>query len=179
MSLTKIEHAENVFTINGVLSEVECKQLIELAETSGFEAADVRTGGGSRPMLNVRNNDRVMFPAPEWIETVWNRLQGAFPALEGMTAGGLPKDLRFYRYGPGQRFKMHKDGAWTENGLRSKLTLLIYLNDDYVGGATDFRDYVVTPKTGSALVFVHNTWHEGTTVETGTKYVLRSDVLYS
>ena len=73
---------------------------------------------------------------------------------------------------------MHKDGPWTEDGLTSQLTLLIYLNDGFVGGDTDFRDFRVVPKQGDALLFVHDTWHEGAAVESGVKYVLRSDVLY-
>lgn len=87
--------------------------------------------------------------------------------------------LRFYKYRPCQRFKMHKDGAWQETGLRSELTLLVYLNDGFEGGATRFKDREVLPATGAALLFLHDTWHEGAMVEVGTKYVLRSDVLYS
>lgn len=35
------------------------------------------------------------------------------------------------------------------------------------------------PRAGSALLFIHDTWHEGAAVTAGTKYVLRSDVLYA
>lgn len=73
---------------------------------------------------------------------------------------------------------MHKDGPWHENGLSSQLTLLVYLNDDFSGGNTDFRDFQVAPVPGTALLFIHDTWHEGSAVMQGTKYVLRSDVLY-
>jgi 2OG-Fe(II) oxygenase superfamily len=73
---------------------------------------------------------------------------------------------------------MHKDGPWTENGVSSRLTFLIYLNAGFVGGATDFRDFSVSPAAGSALLFIHDTWHEGASVTEGIKYVLRSDVLY-
>jgi hypothetical protein len=100
------------------------------------------------------------------------------PAPAGQTAQGLPKDLRFYKYSAGERFKMHKDGAWTERGLTSQLTLLVYLNAGFEGGDTQFRDCTVTPQTGDALLFLHDTWHEGTAVTSGVKYVLRSDVLY-
>ena len=95
-----------------------------------------------------------------------------------MQACALPRELRFYKYDPGQRFKMHKDGPWHEDGLSSKLTFLLYLNDDFTGGMTDFRDFSVTPQRGHALLFVHDTWHEGQAVQTGVKYVLRSDVMY-
>jgi hypothetical protein len=86
--------------------------------------------------------------------------------------------IRRARFPPGQRFKMHKDGPWHEDGLTSRLTLLVYLNDDFTGGDTDFREFRVKPEPGAALLFIHDTWHEGAAVESGTKYVLRSDVLY-
>ncbi|KRA70805.1 hypothetical protein ASD78_18020 [Lysobacter sp. Root667] len=130
-------------------------------------------------MPHVRNNERVVFESPDWVGLLWQRLSGvALPALDGQVARGLPKSLRFYKYGPGQRFRMHKDGPWTEDGLSSKLTLLVYLNEGFVGGDTDFRDFRIAPATGEALLFVHDTWHEGAAVEQGVKYVLRSDVLY-
>jgi hypothetical protein len=72
------------------------------------------------------------------------------------------------------------------------LTFLIYLNDDFMGGETRFYfpDVAgsgltargVIPRAGSVLVFPQaNTAaliHEGSAVESGTKYVIRSDVLY-
>jgi hypothetical protein len=45
--------------------------------------------------------------------------------------------------------------------------------------AFDGRPYLsVQPKEGTALVFVHRIWHEGAVVESGHKYVLRTDVMY-
>ncbi len=58
---------------------------------------------------------------------------------------------------------------------------MLYLNDDFTGGATDFHDFAasVTPRTGMALLFQHMLLHEGATVLTGVKYVLRTDVMYA
>ncbi|CAN7642230.1 prolyl hydroxylase family protein [Acidovorax sp. LjRoot194] len=174
-----IRHSERAFSLQDFLSADECAQLVELAEAGGFSAAGVRTTGGPKAMPLVRNNERVMVEAPGWVALLWQRLgQVALPAVGTQVAQGLPKDLRFYKYAPGQRFKMHKGGPWMESGLTSQLTLLVYLNDDFSGGTTDFREFAVAPRTGSALLFVHDTWHEGTAVTEGTKYVLRSDVLY-
>jgi 2OG-Fe(II) oxygenase superfamily len=74
---------------------------------------------------------------------------------------------------------MHKDGPWKERGLTSKLTLLIYLNDGFTGGETNFRTFEIVPTTGLLCLFEHPIWHEGAAVKTGTKFVLRSDVLYA
>ena len=77
--------------------------------------------------------------------------------------------------------------TWEE----SKLTFMIYLNDGMAGGETRFFMDIeqafqqppcpylsVQPKAGMALVFLHSIWHEGAVVQSGQKYVLRTDILY-
>jgi 2-oxoglutarate-Fe(II)-dependent oxygenase superfamily protein len=69
------------------------------------------------------------------------------------------------------------------------MTFMIYLNDGMTGGETRFfagmervfrqRPYLsVEPKQGMALIFLHSIWHEGAVVQSGQKYVLRTDVMY-
>ena len=171
--------AEHVWLIPDFFSPSECEGFIRLANERGFTEADVRTRNGPQSMPQIRNNQRVQFSNPKLVSSLWERLRTQdLPILEGQAPAGLPRDVRFYAYTPGQRFKMHKDGPWVEDGRTSRLTLLVYLNDDFEGGATDFRTFQVQPRTGDAVVFVHATWHEGQPVARGTKYVLRSDVLY-
>ena len=74
---------------------------------------------------------------------------------------------------------------------RSYLTFLIYLNDNFTGGQTRFyfadnnkmMAKGITPLQGSVLVFPQGNTasliHEGSAVTKGTKYVVRSDVIYS
>lgn len=172
-------HSPRAFSIEGFLEPEECEQLIALAEREGFASAGVRTADGPKAMPAIRNNERAMLPSPHWVDLLWQRLGSlALPEVDGQLPTGLPKDLRFYKYSPGQRFKMHKDGPWHEDGLTSQLTLLVYLNDGFTGGDTDFREFRVKPEAGAALLFIHDTWHEGAAIESGTKYVLRSDVMY-
>lgn len=63
---------------------------------------------------------------------------------------------------------------------------MVYLNDDFVGGNTRFLtdSYCSITNTvdlrfprGTAIIFPHNYLHEGTTIETGSKYILRTDVM--
>lgn len=176
-----IYHTDTVFTVAGLLAADECAALIAQAEARGFEPAGVRTAdGGQKAMAHVRNNERLVFESPQWVDLLWRRLfEAGLPTLDGATAAGLPRALRFYKYGPGQRFRMHKDGPWSEDGRLSKLTLLVYLNEGFAGGDTAFRGFRVEPRAGDALLFVHDTWHEGAAVEQGVKYALRSDVMYA
>jgi len=77
---------------------------------------------------------------------------------------------------------------------------VIYLNGGFTGGETNFlcEDEVlfkdpetdqfcsrkenilesVKPEAGMALIFLHMTRHEGARLTSGTKYILRSDVLF-
>ena len=182
---------EGIFTIANVFSPAECQAAIDRAEQIGFESATVRTDNGPTMMQRIRNNDRVILEDLELASVMWDRIRTSLPILDFSVACGVDKQLRFYRYVPGQQFKRHKDGAVTnELGQTTKLSYLIYLNDDFQGGTTTFRDYVqidgvhdkiefsFTPIIGSALLFRHERWHEGTPVLTGEKYVLRSDVFY-
>ena len=92
---------------------------------------------------------------------------------------GLNERWRFYRYDPGQAFRWHRDGAYERNALeRSRLTFMVYLNEDFAGGETRFETFAVRPRTGTALVFLHPLLHEGAEIERGRKYVMRSDVMY-
>jgi len=183
---------DDIFTVSNILGRDECLDLIARAESLGFEAASVRTSSGPQMMTAIRNNDRVVFRDAGLAQEMWVRIHSFLPVLDGQIAYGVDTQLRIYRYFPGQQFKRHKDGAVTnEMGQTSKLSYLIYLNDDCDGGATTFRDYrdvngtrektevSVMPATGTALLFRHERWHEGTPVVTGSKYVLRSDVFYA
>ena len=129
---------------------------------------------------DIRNNDRVMHDDPELAGRYWQRAKPFLPEqLGGTVAVGLNDRFRFYRYDPGQQFNWHLDGAYhAPNGDSSRLTFLIYLNDEFVGGETSFEGLDIKPETGSALVFRHQLLHKGQPVVFGRKYVLRSDVMY-
>ena len=171
--------SDRVFQVPGALSIGQCAALIALAKAHGFDAAQVRAASGTRPMPQVRSNQRAQFAAPDWVSGLWQLVRWPLPALNRQHAVGLPRELRFHAYDRGQRFKMHKDGPWHEDGLSSQLTLLVYLNEDFEGGATDFRGLAVTPHTGDAQRVIHDTWHEGWAVTRGCKVVLRSDVRHA
>ena len=183
--------APNLFTVDDLLTPEECRQLIDRAELMGFGAASVSTASGPKMMTKVRNNDRVTFDDPELAQWLWDKVRPHVPAvLDGATASRLNERLRFYRYDPSQRFHAHRDGAVEASPTeRSRLTFMVYLNEGTRGGQTVFyseervnglRKLVasVEPRTGMALCFDHEWWHEGARVEEGRKYVLRTDVMY-
>ena len=109
--------------------------------------------------------------------------------------------FRLCKYHPGGHFGPHYDGDYVVDPVssRSLKTFMIYLNDDYEGGETNFCDdhtlHFSTEKqiycspegaifsqlkarAGDCLVFDHHLLHEGGVVKEGVKYLMRSDVMY-
>lgn len=174
--------AQYIFTVPRFLTETECEELIELSESIGYTEAPVTMPGG-KAIINkdVRNNDRVMVDDLKLADALWSRAQPFCPAFyKGYSALGLNERFRFYSYQAGQVFRWHTDGAYRRRaGETSRLTFMIYLNDDFAGGETLFEHVKVEPQTGMALIFAHSLLHEGGEVFSGRKYVLRTDVMYS
>ncbi len=169
-----------IWTIEGFLSQAECDQLILFGETKGFEAAEVSLPSGSKMMKGIRNNYRILYEDEKLAQTYWDRLKQYCPlTLDAWKSVGLNECFRFYRYDLNQRFKRHIDGRYKKsNTEESRITFMIYLNEDFEGGETAFDDVSIEAKTGMALCFIHEQKHEGCPVQSGCKYVLRSDVMY-
>ena len=171
----------HIMTISGVLSAAECRAHINWSEDLGFGAAPITTPAGFRMRPDIRNNTRVMVDDPARAEALWERLADHVPARLGeWRAVGLNERLRLYRYDAGQYFRWHLDGAFQRSHReQSLLTLMVYLNDDFEGGDTEFEGGPsVRPRQGAALLFLHPVLHQGAPIRAGRKYVLRSDVMY-
>ncbi|CAN5769996.1 hypothetical protein BH11MYX2_BH11MYX2_12920 [soil metagenome] len=171
-----------VWSVPNVLTAAECAALIARIEEAGPTDAPITTMSGAVMMPDVRNNTRVMFDDHARATLVYERIAHTLPSpLHLARPIAANERFRCYRYEPGQRFAPHYDGCFARTDTeRSELTLMVYLNDDFSGGATEFHDFdrTATPRTGMALLFQHRLLHEGCTVTRGVKYVLRSDVMY-
>jgi len=170
-----------LFTVPEFLPASACESLIAETEQAGFEPAPVTTARGFVMMPELRNNTRRIVDDPGLAAELWQRLEHhpALPRVPGWQVVGLNERFRFYRYEPGQAFRWHRDGAFVRHMQeQSFLTFMVYLNDGFGGGATEFKHTCVVPRRGSALVFAHPLPHQGAEVTSGIKYVLRSDVMY-
>jgi predicted 2-oxoglutarate/Fe(II)-dependent dioxygenase YbiX len=173
--------SEGIYLIRDVLTVDECASLIERTEALGYSAAPIIGGGGEEKISPlIRNNKRVMMDDPDLASLLWSRISAEVPAiLIGRQVVGVNERFRFYRYTAGQHFSPHVDGSFSrQNGEKSLLTFMVYLNDDCKGGETNFNETRVRPIRGMALIFKHELFHEGAEVKSGKKYVLRSDVMY-
>lgn len=180
--MEKIELHPQVFLIEDFLSEAECDDCIALSEGKTFEEAKINVGGRQMMSKGIRNNDRLMIFDNKMAENLFRKASEFLPQEhENCNLLNFNEMFRVYKYSPGQQFKMHRDGSYIRNeNEKSLYTFLIYLNDDFEGGETEFENlFTVAPKKGTALVFYHPLRHEGKTLISGLKYVLRTDVMYS
>lgn len=179
--MTNIKDSSEIFIIDHFLTDEECDALITKSEGIGFEEAKVNIDGSQQMMKMIRDNERVMYTDLVLAYQLWKKLNPYVrPVIGNSRALGLNEMFRFYKYSPGQRFKMHRDGSYVRNETEfSYYTFMVYLNDDYEGGATKFQSgEFVSPKKGRALIFEHSLRHEGARLIKGYKYVLRTDIMY-
>lgn len=167
-------------TIDDILNAAECAEHIDRAERRGFAAAPIISGYREVFAAAVRNNTRVIVDDVKLAAFVWALASQHLPGyLDGRQAIAMNERFRYYRYRPGQRFNWHSDAPFERaNGEASRLSFIIYLNDDFSGGETAVVDTLITPRRGMALFFRHELPHEGRAVRSGTKYVMRTDVMY-
>ncbi|KNC98030.1 oxidoreductase [Spizellomyces punctatus DAOM BR117] len=177
--------------VDSVFSGEECQELIDLAERSdGFAHATVNDNGQQVACKQIRNCLRWLNDDASLADCVLQRLRDVLPLTwSGRTLSRLNNQLKFLRYSKGHYFKPHFDGEYTtpDGSETSFITVQIYLNEGFSGGETTFLRFTglerkilhsVTPKTGRVLIFEHEMLHEGSVVKEGTKYVIRTDVMY-
>jgi predicted 2-oxoglutarate/Fe(II)-dependent dioxygenase YbiX len=174
-----------------VFSTDECGAMIANTESKGYEKALLNIGEGKEFFdPSIRKSSRCILDSVDQASVIWKRIKQHRPVTltcsgEQWIAVGLNERLRFLRYDHGDFFVAHCDSAYErENGERSFVTLLLYLNEEFECGETTFPDFDsdaivrVQPKTGRVLVFEHDIYHSGAKVTEGVKYIVRTDVMY-
>jgi prolyl 4-hydroxylase len=110
------------------------------------------------------------------------------PSVDGYAVGGLCSEMRFYKYEKGQKFSPHSDNGrylTTRDGPKTLYTVLCFLNEEgLVGGQTRFPKIngfplIITPETGTVLLFRHHLVHQGLEVKRGFKYLLKTDLYFT
>jgi prolyl 4-hydroxylase len=169
--------------IPDVLTHAECAELIHRIDSLNPKVAPINTAGGTRVRTDVRSNERVMFDDIDLASRLFEKAVPHVPArMLGSELVGANERFRCYRYKPGMRFAAHKDGSFERNeSEKSFYTYLIYLNDGFEGGETNFAtspELSIKPVAGMGLVFQHPIIHEGAEVRSGVKYVARTDLMF-
>jgi len=165
-----------------VLTKEECATLITATEEAGFHIASYQTDKG---YSDIRKSHRCLIDSRQFVQRLFDRLHSYLPQTfrEG-TLKCIYDRLRILKYAVGDEFRAHKDGKTIDvDASISKLSLLIYLNDDYSGGYTEFmngnKEWVpITPETGMVVIYDQNLLHRVPSLQSGCKYVIRSELMY-
>jgi len=142
-----------VTLFRGFASPAECSYLAGIAEPS-FRLAAVGhvSGGAQQPNQQIRTCDVAAFPwiAEDLVIQAFNRRTAAVSATDAEC--GEP--LQVLRYRPGQQFRPHRDCV-EPGGNQRMFTMLVYLNEEYTGGETEFlkSGLKVKGSTGDAILF--------------------------
>ncbi len=126
---------------------------------------------------------------------------GGIGVVGTWTPTHLNPAFRICKYLPDGHFGPHYDGEFFESyTCRSFKTFMIYLNDNYDNGCTNFLEEhsihydavakryqapegcvraKLKAKQGDLLLFDHLLLHEGETVTRGVKYIIRSECMYT
>lgn len=180
-----------VWTVPGLFTPDECAGIVAGVAGAEWLAATVNRAQGRAVDAKVRDNTVAIVRDPALAGDLFRRTRPHVPERMSAEVGGESRaemvvsgvflPLRVYRYEVGQHFGLHEDQSYFgPNGEVSLLTLIVYLNEGFGGGETEFPEQqrTILPKTGTALLFQHRLLHAGNRVSAGTKLVLRSDVLY-
>jgi len=83
-----------------------------------------------------------------------------------------PDYVGVIRWTPGTFMKPHYDNS-AKDGIYDLFAALLYLNDDFEGGYTGFKEFEVQPKTGKLLIFSNSQHkHHVTRVVGADRYAL-------
>lgn len=176
-----------VALLEGVFSDAECAQLIDLARPRLSPSTIVDGQSGARTVAD-RKSDGMFFRVGE--DAFIARLDARLSALMNCPLEN-GEGLQVLRYGPGGEYPPHCDflvprNPWStasiaRSGQRVS-TLIVYLNDVAAGGETVFPavGLSVTPRRNNAVYFEYansrlqvdvNSIHAGAPVVDGEKWI--------
>ena len=194
IQITDLKFNKFAIILDNVFTKEECDSLIKLSEEIPENYEMAKVGNGDEQIIDKsnRNNQRWLNFDKKLAETFFEKIKSYIPIeFKGNPVACLNERLSFLKYKAGEYFKAHEDGYYIrpDNSEMSYITVQIYLNDvkEEDGGATTFtenkdngvyQDYSVIPKVGRVLLFEHDIEHEGSILNNGLKYCIRTDVMY-
>ena len=189
-----------VVVLSNVLSPEECRGLIKRAKGVRFQEILIR-GEGGKEVDNIASCQRSKVEDQCLSSEVFSRVQGALRGSQlepkflhaswmssvntnELTATGLNERIHFVRYGIGDFFAPRQDVCCRFRNEISHVTMQLFLNQNFKGGVVSFRGmgnrfFDIKPNVGSVLLFDQDLRVEECEVTAGTKYVMRSDVMYA
>jgi hypothetical protein len=146
-----LSNNRHIISIPNFFSHNECSDIIKKSNKIGFSTVDSYE-------RNKRDSDRLCVLDNNLAMIIWHRMKDlkimekvqSFEMVPyGFETNGkwMPKNInecmRISKYESGSKgFVYHYDSQYCKDiGTKSIMSVIIYLNDDFVGGNTIFRDY--------------------------------------
>ena len=141
--------------IVGLFSPAECRYLQLLAQP-WLEPAMIYAATGEGMRDPHRDSDNMVI-APMTEDLVVQAINRTIAAASD-TQVGWGEPLHILRYAPGQQYRPHHDAhAYPQVEKRRVATALLYLNDAYEGGETNFPELGISVRGGIGdLLIFHN-----------------------
>jgi hypothetical protein len=169
-----------ILEINNFITEKECEDLIEYSKTQTLLKSKVLSESGNVDSDN-RDSEQV------WFEDNSHYVVKKIADLSSKITqkpSNYMEQLQFLKYNKGGYFKEHYDPEVNyKSDTKDRIyTIIIYLNDDFEGGQTNFKNLnmSINPKKGKAVIFksldekgniLKNSLHQGSEVKSGNKYM--------
>ena len=175
-----------LYQIPDFLSASECEDLIHFARKNKTFRESVMSHRG----INFLSENRKSFTT--WISDTEHPIVDKITHAARHLSGGCTnfEDLQIVRYPQGGFFNPHYDADLDANEPHRRITILIYLNDDYTGGETHFprANITVAPKRGTAIMFwtlnsrgelLEDSLHAGKPIISGVKWIANKWIINS
>ena len=167
--------SERIVQIPQAISPAVCAGYIQLGDQVGWTPTDIER-------LNPAYS-RSQAYVPIDLAALYAAILPAAPTqLDEKDIASLAADrTALMRYSEGEFMGLHTDVPFVdEQGAAALLSLILYLNDDYEGGQTAFPglSFEAQPAVGKILLFPPNISHLSKPIVRGSKYIIRSEVLY-
>lgn len=173
--------------VDDVFSLIECKKIIEISESVGYINASLFEKNGKQFFYtDIRDSLRCIIDDPEFALVLEQRIQHLIPSkYRGKKYHSINPRFRFLKYNDtSHHFTPHQDGCYSTDKIMSMITILIYLNDDYIGARTSLNKDIKTiigeiePKPGLVYMMDQDILHSVPNLINGTKYVIRTELMY-
>ena len=188
-----------VWTTRALLSATECATWVARAEELQLESGDFVFAGGSWGLARLhtgarRHSATRMLMDGDFAALMKGRLAGQVPGAlaDGRQYGGVGSSFLVSRYVAGQYFAPHFDGRGLGGfylaGHVAEFTVVLYLTDDFLGGATLYlpgqgsevnQSFALRPARGCAVVHRQGSvLHGGASLTEGVKYIMQFFLYY-
>ena len=170
-----------VFTIDNIFSQDQIENWRNMIHNSPDDVKKFNNNGNFK-------NGKIIDPTTS--NVIWEAIRPHLPRSYRDTKNqewSLIGPSRYVMYAsilPGQSFPIHTDtGAEYGPEGESKFTVLVYLDEDFIGGHTTFYDYEfqktvdIVPKMGRTLMFDIDLYHAGEAVISGKKNWIGTEVV--